>query len=259
MFEKELEASIHIAREAMKNIMNYYTHGFHTEIKKDNSPVTEADKTTDKLIRDYLSKLFPKYAFLTEESEDNLERLNNDYVFIIDPLDGTEDYVHKDDEFTCNIGLSYKHVAVMGVVAIPAKNLIYYAVKGEGAYKIDEKGNITRIHVSNKKDDLTCLTSVFHLAPREVELIDKYKDKITSVIKRGSSIKACDIAEGKAEISYRLSDGTKEWDTCAFQIIVEEAGGYVVKLNGEPIKYNREDVYNRGGYLILNSLDNMLL
>lgn len=259
MFERELEATLCIVKEAMKNIMNYYTHGFHTEIKSDNSPVTEADKTTDKMIREYLSKLFPKYAFLTEESEDDKSRLDNDYVFIVDPLDGTKDFVHKDDEFTCNIGLSYKHEAVMGVVGIPAKNEIYYAVKGNGAYKIDKNGNITRIHVSNKTSDLTCLTSVFHLSQVEIDLIEKHKDKITHVSKRGSSIKACDIAEGTAELTYRLSDGTKEWDTCAFQIIVEEAGGYVLKLDGTPIRYNREDVYNRGGYIVINNKENILL
>ena len=83
MFEKELEASLEIAKVAMKNIMNYYVHGFHTEIKDDNSPVTEADKTTDVLIREYLGKLFPTYAFLTEESEDNKDRLNNRKLEII--------------------------------------------------------------------------------------------------------------------------------------------------------------------------------
>lgn len=259
MFEKELEAALCVVKDAMKNIMNYYTHGFHTEIKSDNSPVTEADKTTDKLIKDYLSKQFPKHAFLTEESEDDKSRLTNEYVFIIDPLDGTKDFVNKDDEFTCNIGLSYKNEAVMGVVGIPAKNEIYYAVKGNGAYKIDKDGNITRLHVSKKINDLTCLTSVFHLSKAEMELIDKHKDRIKYVTKRGSSIKACNIAEGSAEITYRLSDGTKEWDTCAFQIIVEEAGGYVLKLDGTPIKYNREDVYNRGGYIVINNKENFLL
>lgn len=259
MYEKELEASLEVAKVAMKNIMDYYVHGFHTEIKDDNSPVTEADKTTDKIIKDYLSVKFPSYAFLTEESEDNLDRLENDYVFIIDPLDGTKDFVKKDDEFTCNIGLSYKHEVVMGVVALPAKNVIYYATKDGGAFKLEENGNIVKLHVSDKTNDLTCLTSVFHSAQIELDTIEKHKDKITTILKRGSSIKACEIAEGKAEISYRLTQGTKEWDTAAFTIIVEEAGGHVLKLNGEKIKYNRKDVYNRDGYIIVNKKENILL
>lgn len=259
MYGKELNASLQIAKEAMDNIMNYYNHGFHTEMKDDNSPVTEADKTTDLLIKSYLSKLFPTYSFLTEESEDNKERLNNDYVFIIDPLDGTKDFVHKDGEFTCNIGLCYKHEIVMGVVAVPAKNEIYYATKGDGAYKITNDGKTIRLNVSDKTSDLTCLTSVFHSAQVEIETIQKHNDKIAHVIKKGSSLKACEIAEGKAEISYRLTQGTKEWDTAAFTIIVEEAGGYVLKLNGEKIRYNREDVYNREGYVIVNKKENILL
>ena len=91
------------------------------------------------------------------------------------------------------------------------------------------------------------------------EIFDKYQDKITNVLKAGSSIKACLISEGKAEISYRLSSGTKEWDTAAFQIIVEEAGGLVLKLDKTKMYYNREDVYNREGYIIINRIENFLI
>ena len=104
-FKKELEIMLEAAKAASLNIMEYYKKGFHVEIKDDNSPVTEADKTTDKLIREKLGKAFPTYAFLTEESLDDKSRLNNDYVFIVDPVDGTEDFVHHYDEFTCNIAL----------------------------------------------------------------------------------------------------------------------------------------------------------
>ena len=107
MYQKEIEKMIEAAREASKNIMNYYNSGFHTEYKEDHSPVTEADKTSDILIKNILHEAFPNYAFLTEESRDDKSRLNNDYVFIVDPLDGTEDYVHKDDQFTVNIDLWY--------------------------------------------------------------------------------------------------------------------------------------------------------
>lgn len=259
MYKKELEIAIKACKAAMKNIMTYYNDGFHVEIKEDNSPVTEADKTSDEIIRSFLKEGFPTYAFLTEESDDDLSRLSNDYVFIIDPLDGTKDFVHKDGEFTVNIALSYKHKAVMGVVGVPAKNIIYYATEGDGAYKIDENGNVKRIHVSDKTENLTCLVSVFHSNSDEDKVRDKYKNKIVNVNKKGSSLKACEIAEGKAEISYRLSNGTKEWDTAAFQIIVEEAGGLVLKLDKTPIKYNREDVYNREGYVIINRIENFLI
>ena len=258
MYEKELEVAINAGLKARDAILKFYHDGFHVEIKEDKSPVTEADKTADKIIREEISKVFPEHAFLTEESEDNKERLNNEFVWIVDPVDGTKDFVAKDDQFTTNIALCRNHEIVLGVVLAPAMNSYYYAIKGEGAYKV-ANGVKTRIHVSEKTSDITCLTSVFHLSPKEVEIIDKHKDIITNVHKAGSSLKACQISEGLAEISYRLSDGTKEWDTAAFQIIVEEAGGYVLKLDKTPITYNREDVYNRGGYIILNNLKNWLL
>ena len=259
MFDKELKYLIESSRIASKNIMNYYTKGFHTEYKEDDSPVTEADKTSDALIRDFLKKYFPSYSFLTEESKDDKSRLNNDFVFIIDPLDGTEDFVHKDGQFTVNIALCYKHEIVVGVINVPATNEIYYATKNKGAYKIDQNGNLSKLHVSDKVNDLTCFTSIYHLKENELAMIDKHKDKITNVIKKGSSLKACLIAEGLGEISYRLSKGTKERDTAAFDIIVREAGGLVLKPDGKPMIYNRENVYNDEGYVIVNRIENFLL
>lgn len=259
MYQEELKRMIEASKLASENIMKYYRSGFHTVLKEDNSPVTEADKTSDVLIRDYLSKYFPTYAFLTEESKDDKSRLLNDYVFIVDPLDGTEDFVHKDDEFTVNIALCYKHEIVAGVVAVPATGEIYYAVKNEGAFKFSRENLPVRIHVSEKTNDLTCLRSVHHFADIEKITIEKHKDKITNVVKKGSSLKACLIAEGKAEISYRLTQGTKERDTAAFDIIVRESGGFVVKLDKTQMKYNREEVRNLEPYIIVNKLENMLL
>ena len=257
-FKKELDVALCGANEASKIIMSYYKTSYNIEIKEDNSPVTNADKECDIFLRKYLKEKFPTYAFLTEESIDDKSRLNNDYVWIIDPVDGTKDFIAHDDEFTCNIALAYKHEVVLGIVAIPAKNTFYYALKDNGAYVIRDN-KTTKIHVNEKINNLTCLKSVFHTAKNELELMEKYSDKITKVEAVGSSIKACYIAEGKAEISYRLTNGTKEWDTAAFQIIVEEAGGYVLKPNKERILYNRENVYNEGGYIIINNLNNFLL
>ena len=256
----ELTKAIEAGLLAKEKIMYYYNHGFHVEIKSDDSPVTEADKQADKIIKEYLSKNFPDYGFLTEESDDNLDRLNKEYIWIIDPVDGTKDFVKRDGEFTTNIALCKNHEVILGVVVIPSKNIYYYALKGEGAYKVDLNNNTkVKIHVSNKTSDLTCLRSVFHFSDAEKEMITKHHDKIKHIEAAGSSLKACLIAEGKAEISYRLSAGTKEWDTAAFQIIVEEAGGLVLKPNKERMTYNREDVYNREGYLIINNIDNFLL
>ena len=258
MWEKELQEAIKAGLEAREKIMEIYNKGFDVEIKEDNSPVTIADKTADMMIKNHLSKAFPAHAFLTEESEDNKERLNNDYVWIVDPVDGTKDFVARDGGFTTNIALSYKHELVVGVVVVPVTGEVYYATKDGGAYHL-VNGVATKIHVNDKLENLTVLCSVFHSNDAERALIEKHSDKIKNIAKFGSSLKACRIAEGLAEISYRMSAGTKEWDTGAIQIIVKEAGGVFVQPDGTELTYNREDVYNRKGYIICNRKENILL
>ena len=258
MWEKELKEAIFAGLLAKEKILEIYESSFDVEIKSDNSPVTLADKTADKIIREHLHKCFPNYSFLTEESDDDKSRLNNDYVFIVDPVDGTKDFVARDGGFTINIALAYKHEVVMGVVIVPVSGDIYYATKGNGSYH-QINNEIKPIHVSDKLEDLTVLTSVFHFNEIEQELINKHSNRIKHVEKFGSSIKACRIAEGLAEITYRMSPSTKEWDTAAFQIIVEEAGGLVLEPNGHRLTYNREDVYNRNGYVVVNRKENILL
>lgn len=258
MWEKELEAAIEAGLLAKDKIMEIYKKGFDIEIKSDNSPVTLADKTADKIIKEYLKSKFPTYAQLTEESDDDLSRLDNDYVWIVDPVDGTKDFVAKDDGFTTNIALAYKHEVVVGVIIIPATNDVYYAVKGMGSFHIID-GKPVKLHVNDKTDHLTCLVSVFHFSEGERKMIEKHADRISNIKKLGSSIKQCAIAEGSAEVTYRFSPNTKEWDTAASQIIVEEAGGIFIEPNGKRITYNRKDVYNRNGYIVANRKENILL
>lgn len=259
MYEKELQEAIKAGLMAKSKILEiYHASKLDVEIKQDNSPVTIADKSADKIIREHLSKAFPSYAFLTEESEDDLSRLDNPYVWIVDPVDGTKDFIAHSGGFTTNIALAHNHEVVVGVIVIPASDELYYAIKGQGAFYFKD-GKSYQIHVNDKLDDLTVLTSVFHFTEKEKELIEKHSDKIKHIEKCGSSIKACWIAHGKAEISYRMSAGTKEWDTAASQVIVEEAGGLFVEPNGQPLEYNRKDVYNRNGYVIVNRKENILL
>ncbi len=259
MFTNELSRMIEAAIDASKIILDIYHNGFHVETKDDDSPVTEADKKADELIRNYLGKYFPDHAFLTEEHADNLSRLENDFVFIVDPLDGTKDFVEYDDEFTINIALAYKHKIVASVVYVPVYGYLYYALKNYGAYKLDLNTNETkRILVNDKLDNLTVLKSRYHSVEEEEKVFKKHSDKIKEVKTAGSAYKACLIAEGKAELSYRLSTGTKEWDTAAFDLLVYEAGGYVLSLDKTPIEYNRKVVQN-DYYLIVNNLKNWLL
>ena len=259
MYAKELSIMLYAAKVAQDKILEIYHKPFDVEIKSDNSPVTLADKSADKIIRDILSKHFPSYGFLTEESTDNLDRLNKEYIFVVDPVDGTKDFVGRDDQFTTNIGLVRNHEVVAGVITIPATNETYFATKNGGAYYMDQEGHIERIFVNDKTSDLTMLISNYHTTDAEREIIEKQKETITKVEGWGSAIKACRIASGKAEVSFRLGNGTKEWDTAASQIIVLEAGGVFAKPDLSEIKYNREDVYNREGFVILNRKENLLI
>ena len=257
MWEKELQAAIDAGLKAKDKILEIYHQKFDVEIKEDNSPVTIADKTADKMISEFLHAAFPNYAFLTEESDDNQDRLNNDYVWIIDPVDGTKDFVAKDDQFTTNIALAYKHKVVVGVVVAPARDELYFASAGNGAFYQKLGQNPVKIHVNDKMDDLTMLTSVFHFTEDEQKFIELHSDRIKHVMKRGSSLKPCAIAHGLAEITFRSSPNTKEWDTAACQIVVTEAGGIFVEPSGKEITYNREDVYNRNGYIVVNRKENL--
>ena len=258
MWEEQLEAAIEAGVKAIKGILEIYNTDFSVEIKDDNSPVTMADKNADKVIRDYLHKKFPTYAFLTEESTDDISRLDNDFVWIVDPVDGTKDFVAKDGCFTTNIALAYKHEAVVGVVVVPLTGEVYFAAKGLGAF-YRKDGLTKRIHVNDKTENITVYKSVFHSKPNEDAVIEKHSDKITKIEKWGSALKACRIAQGLGELTYRLSDGTKEWDTAASQVIVEQAGGVFLTPKKQRMMYNREDVHNREGYLICNRIENFLL
>ena len=257
-YDEVLKDMIKASKIARKKILEVYATDFNVEIKEDQSPVTLADKGADQLIREYLHKKYPNYAFLTEESIDDKKRLENAYCFIVDPVDGTQDFVAKNGEFTTNIALCFQHEIVAGVVSIPVSGDIYYASRGNGVYHLFQDGKLTPIHVSDKLTDLTLYVSRFHATEHEKKQLENFP-QITKMEAHGSSLKACFIAEGKGELHYRLSAGTKEWDTAAIQIIVEEAGGYFLKPDGTRYRYNREDVYNWEGYIIVNRKENILI
>ena len=259
MFEKELLEAINVIKIAGEEVLKIYnSSSLDIEIKEDNSPVTKADKLADKIIREYLKERFPGYSFLTEESVDDLSRLDNDYVWIVDPIDGTKDFIAHDDDFSINIGLAYKHEAYLGVILIPVTGDIYYAIKGQGAYKIEKGGEPIKIHATNKTKDLIALASHFHTKEEDLAFIERHKDVIKSTLISGSTKKGCLLSEGKADILYRTTHNTKEWDTCAVDIIATEAGAITSDISGNKITYNREDVYNRNGYVICNNKENFV-
>ncbi len=251
--DKQLEIAIEAISLASKAILEIYNTNFQVNIKKDHSEVTNADLKSEQIIKELLTKHFPTYAILSEESTDDLKRLDNDYCWIVDPLDGTKDFVNKTNNFSINIALSYKHEIVLGVISVPYQHIIYYATKNNGAYKIFNN-QTTKIHVSNKKDHLNMVTSQFFF--KENDLYNNNK-LIASIKAIGSSYKAGLIAEGKADLCIKNDSHTKEWDTAPSEIIIKEAGGCMSDIYGKTISYNKKDVFNHFGFIITNNLENL--
>jgi len=246
-----------IAMEAGKVIMDIYESDFSVELKNDKSPLTPADIAANQMIVEALRTNFPYYAILSEESKDDINRLDNDHCFIVDPLDGTKEFIHRNGEFTINIALAHQNKAVLGVVYAPVLQHLYYAYKGGSAFFEDGKVHSKRpLHVSDRTDHLIALRSRSHSQPNEVYLFEKHKHQIDCVISMGSSLKGCLIAAGEADIYYRFGL-TSEWDTAAMQCVVEEAGGIFLQTDGTPMRYNRKDILNRLGFCVLNRADNI--
>lgn len=258
MFEKELERMILAGKKASQKIVEIYRKGFSVQLKEDKSPVTDADLASDKIIREHLS-VFSDISFLSEEEIDDKERLNKRKLFIVDPLDGTSDFVAKDDEFSINIALVVDHLPVCSVLFMPVDNTYAYALKGKGSYFVSKSNVETRLHVSNKIDKLDLLVSRSHVNEKEKQLIERKKDLINSVTKMGASRKGVYLAMGKYDACIRFTKETKEWDVCAPDLIVREAGGCFTDTNFKPFIYNRENVYNEFGYVMLNRKENQIL
>lgn len=258
MYLKELEIAKKAAVLAGKAIMEIYESGdFSVEIKSDDSPLTLADKASNTIIVEMLKENFPGHAILSEEEQDNPERLENKLCFVVDPLDGTKEFIKRNGQFTVNIALAEDHKSVMGVIYVPVTKELYYAAKGYGSFA-EKDGAVTELHVSyekKEKSDLNVVMSRSHGCAEMDMLLDKYQLK--NFVKIGSSLKGCMIAKGEADIYYRYTP-TMEWDTAAMQCIVEEAGAVFRQIDDTPMLYNRKDSINAKGFYILNSMDNKL-
>lgn len=256
---KELETAKYAAVEAGKAIMTIYdSMDISVEYKSDHSPLTAADKASNQIIVDMLKKSFPSYAVLSEEEKDDKARLHNDYCFIVDPLDGTKEFIKRNGQFTVNIALAYRHETVMGVIYVPVTGKLYYAAKGYGSYVELLKGKSRKLSVSHNTDIsfLRVVMSSSHGCKQMDDLIEKYQ--FTNLVKVGSSLKGCMIAEDKADVYYRFNP-TMEWDTAAMQCIVEEAGGIFRQMDGTEMTYNRENCVNEKGFYIINHEKNLLI
>ncbi len=256
MYKKELEIMKKAALKGAEEILDiYYNYDFDVEYKSDNTPLTIADQKSNDVIVDMLKENFPDYAILSEESEDDLRRFEAEYVWVIDPLDGTREFVKKNDEFTVNIALVKGEEVVVGLVYCPVIKEMYYAVKGEGAF-FEYEGKVERLYVKENTDKLEIIRT--HSAVKK-DLLDLFEDPRISVIRKmGGSRKAGYIARGLADVHYSFGI-TMEWDVAPMDLIITEAGGIFRQLDGTVMKYNREDNMNRKGFYILNTEKNLLL
>jgi 3'(2'), 5'-bisphosphate nucleotidase len=250
-----LDTTKKLAREAGRIILSIYSEDFSVDYKDDYTPVTEADRKSNDYIISVLKNKYPECAILAEESPDDPNsRVKNDWCFIIDPLDGTKEFVKKNGEFTVNIALAYKGKAVLGVIGIPVTDELYYAAEGMGAF-YENKEQARKIKVSDKTKDICLLKSRSHQSDKLLQLIERNKIRNTKTV--GSAIKGCLIAKGQAEVYYRFGK-TMEWDTAAMQCIVEQAGGVFRQMDGTEMTYNRLDSVNDKGFYALNSVLNKL-
>ena len=252
----ELQTAIKAVRAAGEAILKVYKRDFEVDLKDDNSPLTEADMNAHHIIVDILQEAFPKHPILSEESVDDFIPEKHPWCFIVDPLDGTKEFIKKNDEFTVNIALTYEKIVVMGVVYAPVFDELYYAVKGHGAF-IEENGMTRPIKVSNRTDKLQVLQSRSHQSKKCMEYVESNKDKINNVTRMGSSLKGCRIAKGDYDVYYNCGR-TMIWDTGAMEVVIEEAGGILNQLDDEPIFYDLKKLVNDKGFYILNDIRNKL-
>ena len=242
----KIEDIIKIARQAGDVIMKIYSKDFSIEYKDDKSPLTEADQKANDIIAEGLNALNVQFPILSEEGKmiPYEERKEWEYFWMVDPLDGTKEFIKKNDEFTVNIALIHHNEPVLGVVYAPALNEMYWAKRGEGAYKDGRALPIEINHDTSKV--LRVVASKSHLSPETQEFIDDLA-KTTETIKcvsKGSSLKLCMVAEGSADIYPRLAP-TMEWDTAAADAIVRESGKKTFDhFKKTEMIYNKETLLN---------------
>lgn len=252
-----LEQMKKLAVEAGKIIMEIYETDFDVDYKDDASPLTMADKRANAHIVSHLTEAFPEIAMLSEEMKDDKSRRENDYCFIVDPLDGTKEFVKRNGQFTVNIALVYKGNPVLGVIYVPVSKDLYYASVEDGTYKKDgATGEDIRLSVTDKTTDLTWVGSKSHSSEKEENMIKAHEAQISNVISAGSSLKGCLVAEGKADVYYRFGL-TCEWDTAAMHCIAEQAGAIVAQIDHTELVYNRENTLNEKGFYIVNTKANV--
>eukprot|EP01099_Mayorella_cantabrigiensis_P004438 TRINITY_DN3343_c0_g1_i1.p1 TRINITY_DN3343_c0_g1~~TRINITY_DN3343_c0_g1_i1.p1 ORF type:complete len:264 (+),score=23.19 TRINITY_DN3343_c0_g1_i1:55-846(+) len=251
--KKLMTGIMHIAHEAGQAILEIYRTSFTVSFKEDASPLTKADTTAQYLIFLALKELTSHIPIVCEEIEN--PKVNADMFWLVDPLDGTKEFINRNDEFTVNIALIKNNLPLLGVIYAPALNLFYGGIVGDEAFKITSKGQRVSLHTqSNISSKTIVVCSRSHGDRKQItEFLTRYpKSSICAV---GSSLKFCKIAEGSAHLYPRFGR-TMEWDTAAGQAILMAAGGSIVSLDGGILTYGKKDFENP--HFIASSSINLL-
>jgi 3'(2'), 5'-bisphosphate nucleotidase len=236
-----LDDLLQLARQAGDAILQIYNTDFDVEHKQDNSPLTAADLAAHRVIVSTLERLTPDIPVLSEESSKIPFETRQQWqrYWLIDPLDGTREFVKRNGEFTVNIALIEDHQPTFGVVYAPVLDRIYYGARNQGAWKQEGEQAVEEIRVAAQRRQPTLVAgSRSHAGDSLLRYLENLGDH--ELVSMGSSLKLCLVAEGKADLYPRLGP-TSEWDTAAAQAVVEAAGGRVTTLDLEPLSYNTKD------------------
>lgn len=234
-----------IAERAGAAIIGVYDGTYTVTQKVDESPLTCADRAAHTVIAEMLSEQFPDVPMLSEEGAAVPFEMRAQWqrFWLVDPLDGTKEFIKRNGEFTVNIALIEDGVPVLGVVYVPAQQTMYWGARGDGAFmrQGDAPALPIRVRRSSEVGGLTVVMSRSHPSAELETFLKQFQ--VAEALPVGSSLKLCVVAEGKADLYPRLGP-TMEWDTAAGQAIVEAAGGVVSTLDGNPLRYNKENLLN---------------
>jgi 3'(2'), 5'-bisphosphate nucleotidase len=258
LFDREMRIALELAREAGAAILNLYEGPLDVKQKvdaDDREPVTEADTIANEIIVNRLRREFPEDGILAEESLDTAHRLDKSRVWMIDPLDGTTGFIDGNGDFAVQIGLTDNGECVLGVVYQPLTGVLYRAISGSGAWVERPEYEPVRAQVSNHSElsTMRLAASRSHRSPRMDRVVRAFG--LQEEINRGSvGIKVGLIIEQQCDLYVHLSPRTKQWDTCAPEVILRESGGIITDLFGQPLRYNQADVQNRNGVVASNGV-----
>jgi 3'(2'), 5'-bisphosphate nucleotidase len=249
---QELEFVAKLAREAATIVNTFYIGSSEVRYKPGDEPVTEADRSANQHIVTRIRARFPNDGLLSEESKDDLSRLHNDRVWIIDPLDGTKEFIARNGEFSIMIGLAVAGRPVLGVVQQPATGLLYAGAVGHGAF-LHEDGERIELTVSELAEirNMTMVSSRSH----RQQIVDRIRAQLNITRERVSGsvgLKVGLIVRQLAHLYIHPSPGCKEWDLCAPQALLEAAGGRITDCWGNPLRYNQRDVRAHNGIIATN-------